>query len=169
MSDAPSLRESPTPRQAKALADSHGAVKDYFIVIHEPGRIPDLKKPPHPSREGAERMLAELLHYRPTARLTLARLTWNDDLWIDDGHETLSIAATFGSIRLPDGGEAKLRHYERGLEVWVRAKGTRYAHKAAGPFGRSLDAVGAICGPIWKQASESNRKDGSSPPKGDVK
>lgn len=141
-------------RHAMALKDSHGTVKDYFILVHEPGRAPDKKRPPVPTSDGAERMLCELLNCRPAARLTLARLTWDDDLWVDDGHSTLSETAISAGVSLPNGGEAKLRHYDpRGWEVWVRSPGQPRARKAAGPFHRSIEGVDAICGPIWTAAS----------------
>lgn len=142
-------------RHKMALEDSHGSVKDYFIIVKEPNGATDKKKPPVPTTKGVERMLCELLNCRPTATLTVAQLTWNDDLWIEDGHAELSEAAIGWGLGLPNGAVATLRHYEpRGWEVWVRAPGERRARKAAGPFRSSIDGVDAICGPIWTAASK---------------
>lgn len=142
-----------------ALEDSHGTVKDYFIIVHEPGRCPEKKRPPVPTSAGAERMLCELLHHRPTAELTLIQLTRDDDLWITDGFDELSTSALSYGLPLPDGSKAKLRLYDRrGWEIWVKRPGERRARKAAGGLGNSHDALRHVCGPIWAEAIERENR-----------
>ena len=137
--------------QQLALSDSCGAVKGHFIIVHEPERIPEKKRPPSQTWSGAARFACELLNCRkPGTRLTVLELTWNDDIWVSDGHELLFECAFTAGIDMPDGAVAKLRHYEaRGWEVWITRPGESRARKAAGPFARGSDAVNEICGRLW--------------------
>lgn len=142
----------PTKGQEIALADSHGAVKAYFIIVHEPGKVPDKKRPPVPTHAGALNMLASLLHHRPSAELTLAQLTWDEDLWIEDGHAELYMACVVGGLDLPDGSIVTIRHSDRGCTVWRKAPGEKRARKFGGPYSKSTEAIGAICTNLWTEA-----------------
>lgn len=71
------------------MADSQ--IKKIWIIVHEPGHVPE-KKGSFSNDDKAEAFLRELIACRPIGtRYTVARLTWDDDLWVDDGGETLSI------------------------------------------------------------------------------
>lgn len=138
----------PNYRQSLALEDSHGSVKDYFILVKEPGRALDKKRPIMPTSDGAQRMMMELLHHRPNAALTLVQLTWDDDLWVEDGRDDLAETATCGGIELPDGRIATIRFKDPGIEVWVKEAGRRPRKSSGGHRGShgAVDAIVALFG-----------------------
>jgi len=68
-----------------------GHDQEAFRHHPRPGKIPDLKKPLENSHDGAIRLLREAREYYPDARFTLVELTWNDEFWVSDGHEALTI------------------------------------------------------------------------------
>lgn len=72
------------------------AVTKRWIIVHEPGLVPE-KKVPHPqSAAGEEDFLIQLALCRPEGTsYTVARLTWDHDLWVSDGGEELSIARSY--------------------------------------------------------------------------
>jgi hypothetical protein len=133
-----------TKTQQAALEDSHGTVKGYFIIFQEPRHSPDKKRPPVQTMDGAYQMLLELAHYRPSAALTLVQLTWDDDLWLEDGHAVLSERAAAFGVPTTCGGLAKLRYYDRGVELWGRLGDQKAAKRLAGPFKTSRPAIGAL-------------------------
>lgn len=64
-----------------------------WIIVHEPGLVPELKMPPTQSAEGVLDFLIALRDCRPQGTTyTVARLTWNNDLWVNSGDEELTIA-----------------------------------------------------------------------------
>lgn len=73
-------------------------IKKGWIIIHEPGKIPDLKRPPDQSDDGLDAFLGELTKHYPTSKFTVCRLTWNDDLWVEDGAGRLAENAAMDSI-----------------------------------------------------------------------
>lgn len=80
-----------TPASATAQGqDADDTIKRRWIIIREPGQVPVTKIPPQ-SHDGAREFLRECAAIYPTAELTLAELTWNNDLWVSDGREALTI------------------------------------------------------------------------------
>lgn len=67
-------------------------IKKRWIVVREPNRVPQKKMPLPQTHEGVIAMLRELFDCRPAGtHLTVCELTWDDDLWVNDGRETLNI------------------------------------------------------------------------------
>lgn len=87
-------------------------IKKGWIVIHEPGRIPDLKRPPQQSDDGLDTFLEALTKHYPTSKFTVCRLTWNDDLWIEDGAGRLAENAAMASLTPEDWAEIDRMHGE---------------------------------------------------------
>ena len=85
-------------------------IRKGWIIIHEPGRIPDLKVPHPQSDEGLDAFLGELTKLYPTSTFTVARLTWNDDLWIEDGAGRLAENAAMASLTAEDWAEIDAMH-----------------------------------------------------------
>jgi hypothetical protein len=66
-------------------------VKRGFVILHRPGQIPE-KKGPFTSEPLLGRFTREVIACRPAdTRIIVARLTWDDDLWLDDGREMIRI------------------------------------------------------------------------------
>jgi len=66
-------------------------IKKHWIIVREPGKVPS-KKMPEQSHDGVIKMLRELFECRQAGTdLTVCELTWNDDLWVSDGREALTI------------------------------------------------------------------------------
>ena len=87
-------------------------VKKGWIIIHEPGKIPDLKRPPDQSDDGLDAFLVEAIKHYPTSTFTVCRLTWNDDLWIEDGAGRLAENAAMDSLTPEDWAEINAMHEE---------------------------------------------------------
>lgn len=69
-------------------------IKKTWLVVRKPGCVPTVKRPdlyPNPLD-----MVREILDHEPEGTtVTICHLTWNDDLWVDDGREQLNIARMF--------------------------------------------------------------------------
>ena len=64
--------------------------KRVYIIVHEPGRIPDKKIPPQ-TNEGVSEFLLGLELCQPKGtRYTVVQLIWDGDIWVSDGHEWLT-------------------------------------------------------------------------------
>jgi hypothetical protein len=60
-----------------------------WIIVKEPGRIPEKKDPPQ-TNAGVVQFLKELVERRPKGtEYVVANLTWNGDLWVESGNEVL--------------------------------------------------------------------------------
>ncbi|MFC5353490.1 hypothetical protein [Azospirillum himalayense] len=70
--------------------DADDTIKRRWIIIREPGNVP-VTKIPKQSHDGAREFLRECAAIYPAADITLAELTWNNDLWVSDGREALTI------------------------------------------------------------------------------
>ncbi len=70
--------------------DTDDTIKRRWIIIREPGKVP-VTKIPKQSHDGAREFLRECAAIYPTADITLAELAWNNDLWVSDGREALTI------------------------------------------------------------------------------
>ncbi|MBR0653442.1 hypothetical protein GXW78_27615 [Roseomonas terrae] len=74
-------------------ADATETVIKRWIIVHEPGMVPEKKRPHPQTSEGAEDFLIQLALCRPPGtRYTLACLTWDHDLWVCSGEEALSMS-----------------------------------------------------------------------------
>lgn len=83
------------------LAGSAETVVRYWIIIFEPGLVPDKKVPIPQTDAGAIDFLRKLIAlHKLETRLTLCRLTWNHDLWVDDGREYVAIRDGFRPGRI---------------------------------------------------------------------
>lgn len=64
------------------------STRRHWIIVHEPGCIPE-KKGGFSSGQ-VNGFLRELIDCRPTGtRYTVVSLTWDFDVWVQDGHELL--------------------------------------------------------------------------------
>lgn len=57
-----------------------------FIILKNPGCGPQ-KKGPFTSDELLHRFMEEVKQHRPDAEVTVCRLTWDFDLWVESGRE----------------------------------------------------------------------------------
>jgi hypothetical protein len=77
---------------------SNGQVKKCFVILRDVGHIPE-KKGPWLTHEHAEAFLREAIACRPaTTEITYVQLTWDGDLWVEDGREYVKIADAMASI-----------------------------------------------------------------------
>lgn len=113
----------------ETTAGDGGTVVKRWIIVHEPGKVPE-KKTPHPQTDdGAMDCLISLALCRPPGTdYTLAELTWDNDLWVSSGHEELSI------LRL--GAPRKFAKRVRGIAereaAWLKADPKRVQAVAMG-------------------------------------
>lgn len=65
-----------------------------WVIVREPGCVPETKRPIGTLHSDALTLLRELVACRPeNATLTLARLTSDGELWVSCGREELTISA----------------------------------------------------------------------------
>lgn len=82
-----------------------------WIIIHEPNRCVDLHIPTPQSEEGLDAALEALTKLRPAGTvLTVARLTWNGELWIEGGADRLAEKALYDSLTPEDWAQINGRH-----------------------------------------------------------
>jgi len=68
-------------------------IKKRWVIVQEPGCIPQIKSPMGNDYSDALTLIRELVECRPPGTiLTLAQLTWNDELWVDSGNVESQIA-----------------------------------------------------------------------------
>ena len=66
-------------------------VKQVWIIVIEPDRVPEKKHPPQ-HNAGVVKFLKELDECRPKGtRYVVAELTWSGDLWVQSGAEILAM------------------------------------------------------------------------------
>lgn len=71
---------------------SDGSILKYFIEIREPGCVPEKKGPFPPDYTKAIEFVREVFGCRPDGtKVSLIGLTWDHDLWINDGGVELRI------------------------------------------------------------------------------
>src|SRR3990167_6248013 len=69
-----------------------GSVIDVWIIVREPNRVPEVKRPGAKGTETAEKMLREMIaHRNQETQFILVELTWNHELWVQDGREYLAM------------------------------------------------------------------------------
>lgn len=82
-----------------------------WIIVHEPKRIPDLHIPYPQSEAGMDAALEALTKLRPAGTtFTVARLTWNGDLWIEAGADRLAENAVYDSLTAEDWAQINGRY-----------------------------------------------------------
>lgn len=88
--------------------DEGGAVRRRWIIVQEPGCIPEKKG--HFPYERLEGFLRELIACRPAGtQYTIVSLTWDFDIWVESGREYLTmceVLAECDSDGGPKGGDA---------------------------------------------------------------
>lgn len=106
-----------------------GGILKRWIIVHEPGKVPE-KKIPHPqTSEGALDFLISLALCRPNGtRYTLAALTWNHDLWVSEGGEELDICR----LARPRIFAKRVRAIAEKEAAWLKATPERIKAVAAG-------------------------------------
>lgn len=73
----------------KLFGDEHDTVCRTYIVVHEPGMVPE-KKIPEQSNDGVSAFLIELEACRPEGtHYTVVQLIWDGDIWVHSGHAWL--------------------------------------------------------------------------------
>lgn len=76
----------------KPFEGGGGCVKRVYIIVHEPGFIPDKKIPPQ-TDQGVTAFLLELEICKPPGTTyTVVELVWDGDIWVQSGAEWLSVA-----------------------------------------------------------------------------
>lgn len=74
----------PVEKQCEIYGAS-GLVRRSFVILKEAGNAPE-KKGPFVTSEHLEQFVREVIACRhPSTTITVCCLTWNDDLWVDDG------------------------------------------------------------------------------------
>ena len=109
--------------------DDGGCVIKRWIIVHEPGKVPE-KKNPHPqTHDGATDFLICLALCRPKGtRYTLAELTWDHDLWVQEGHEELAECRLAGPRRFAK----RVRGIAEKEAAWLKADPKRVEAVARG-------------------------------------
>lgn len=80
----------PAEKQCEMYGGS-GSVKRAFVILKEPGRVPE-KKGAFVTDDHLYKFVREVIACRhPDTQITVCRLTWNDDLWVDCGREMIAI------------------------------------------------------------------------------
>lgn len=80
-------------------AHQGNTVRKSWVIVQEPGRIPETQKPMQPSWEGLENLIRELIKCRPEGtQLTLASLSYGYDLWVEDAREWLREGEIMASL-----------------------------------------------------------------------
>lgn len=108
--------------------ENAGQIVKRWIIVHEPGRVPEKKVPPQ-TCEGTMDFLISLALCRPEGtRYTVAALTWNHDLWVSEGGEDLDICR---SAR-PRIFARRVRAIAEKEAAWLKATPARIGAVAAG-------------------------------------
>lgn len=68
-----------------------GCVVQVYIIVHEPGLVPDKKHPPQNVDGVTEFLLALELCKPKGTTYTVVELTWDGDIWVQSGNEWLSL------------------------------------------------------------------------------
>jgi len=116
-------------KSAERMFDD-SCVKRAFILVHEPGRVPE-KKGAFFDYDRVRIFLRELIACRPVGtKYTVIELTWDDDIWVNDGGEWISME------ELPAPRKARTEDPLAGLRLQVRHR----LHAAI----RHLKATGSL-------------------------
>lgn len=69
------------------LVGDGGCITDQFIIVRKPGCCPEVKRPGRTTKDAMEFIGALIACRPPGTELLLCRLTWNSELWVEDGYE----------------------------------------------------------------------------------
>ena len=74
-------------------------VRKTWVIVQKPGCVPETKSPMKQSWEGLDTLIRELIEHRPEGtKLTLARLSYAYDLWVEDAREYLKMGERMKEI-----------------------------------------------------------------------
>lgn len=105
------------------------AVVKRWIIVHEPGKVPEKKRPLSQTHEGAIDFLIQLALCRPEGtEYTLAELTWDHDLWVQSGGEALAMCR----IAAPRRFAKRVREIAAREASWLKADQKRVEAVALG-------------------------------------
>jgi hypothetical protein len=100
-----------------------------WIIVHEPGKVPEKKRPHPQTDDGVVDFLITLALCRPPGTsYTLAQLTWDHDLWVSSGDEELSILRLSGPRRFAK----RVRAVAEREAAWLKADPKRVEAVALG-------------------------------------
>jgi hypothetical protein len=109
--------------------DEGGCVVKRWIIVHEPGKVPEMKSPLMQTHDSALDFLIQLALCRPEGtRYTLAELTWNQDLWVSEGGEALDILR----LERPRLFARRVREVAEKSAAWLKATPDRIKAVARG-------------------------------------
>jgi hypothetical protein len=92
--------------------DDTGSIRRRWIIVHEPGLIPEKKGPFATDAEACD-FLCQLFDCRPPGtHFTMLELTWDFDLWATSGRETLYVLACAQVERMRAPSQRALRLLE---------------------------------------------------------
>ncbi len=69
----------------------NSSVRNRFVIVHGVGKVPFKLRPLYNNHEGVITLLEECLIHHPAAKLIVAEVTWDNDLWVSSGTEVLAI------------------------------------------------------------------------------
>ena len=116
-----------------AMATAHdaggGVVVKRWIIVHEPGRIPEKKNPCPQTDDGVTDFLIALALCRPPGTCyTVAELTWDHDLLVQSGREALAECRLAGPRRFAK----RVRGIAEKEAAWLKADPKRVEAVARG-------------------------------------
>lgn len=110
------------------------AVIKRWVIVHEPGKVPEKKRPHPQTYDGMVDFLICLALCRPpSTSYTLAQLTWDHDLWVSSGNEELSILRLGAPTRFAK----RVRAVAEREAAWLKADPKRVEAVALGRLERT--------------------------------
>jgi len=78
--------------EVRRYAGDGSVVRRAFVILHEPGMCPE-KKGAFLTRTHLDEFVEEVIACRSQdTQITIAELTWNDDLWLVCGRESFEMS-----------------------------------------------------------------------------
>ena len=91
-------------RNIPPAAEGSGATRRHWVIVKEPGRIPEKKGPFR--GDAIEPFLRELIaHHDASVDLTMISLTWDFDIWAECGRDHIAIADSLAGLSDEDWAE----------------------------------------------------------------
>lgn len=88
-------------------------VRRTWIIVNQPGCVPQKKSPPDQSAGGVETFLRELVACRPDGtKFTIVQLSHDFDLWVEDGHCQIQVSDAMKAAEVSCNGHERV--YEDG-------------------------------------------------------
>ena len=82
--------EKPDTKRPESSRNIQDQIEKRWIILRKPGQIPRVKTPPN-NDEGLCNMLNEIIKLYPYAQLTVVRLVYGQQIWVNDGKEYIQI------------------------------------------------------------------------------